>query len=331
MHPRIRSSVAVSCACLLLLVSLALSACAGSSSSAKPTPEATGTPTAQPTPVPTASDTQTALPATSGSALPTEGPSQSLAPVKGLYVRMWDFNPSTGPAGAFFFTSIAISDGKLYYTPDPPDGSPAPIYVGPVVRTITSHGLDVVGNALRNDGLLGKTTDFECPAPSDTDSGPVGGWGYVKLQIVAEGIQYNLRGSCPYGDYSAPSMPVAGSYSAFDDFTTHLANMEGWLGDDLGPAKAWTPEKLVVDAEAPDDAWWEPEVDQHDTVAWVAGTFDHFGVCGELTGTNLTKQLPAIKAAHEGTVFVDSAGQKRVLAIHVLMPNEPATGLCGGS
>lgn len=318
-------------ACLAFTIAVALAACGGAASTGRSA---------------TPSGGQSALPVVSGSVLPSEATIGSLPVVGSLYVRSWFENGSVGPAG-FFFMSTVVSGGKLCYEPDAPDVSPQPLYVAPMTASITSTGIAMIVGEAQKDGLLGATHDFVCAHSSGAQT-TVGG-GVNHLQIVVDGTAHSLSGSCPYSldDTVTPGPNGAqpGTSNAFTDFVAHLGNVTGWLGGELGTPTQWTPGSLAVVAALPDSAFWSPDVDTSDIAQWHVGaasagglgTFSSFGTpfastgaqrCGVVTGNDLTWELPSIATAHVGTVFVDSTGEQRVLAIHPLMPNEPWS-FCG--
>jgi hypothetical protein len=310
-----------------LAVSLALAGCGG----------ATATPTgvASPNPSTSARAGESALPPASGSALPTEAPAESGSPVGSVYIRLWFVNPSLGPDN-FFFTAIVISNGKLYYKPDPAAASPAPLYVAPLAAAISPAGLGTIVGRAGQEGLLGATHEFTCPHAPDAPK--MAGTGTTYLKIVVNGVSHDLTGTCQYEEdpSQASASPAPGTYGAFVDFADHLRNISGWLGSDLEAPAAWTPASLAVTAATPDSAWWSPDVNPGDQATWVAGTFAAFGNsanpgdlrCGVLSGNALASQLPSIEQAQAGTLFVDSTGAQRVLALRVVMPDEPTAAFC---
>jgi hypothetical protein len=283
--------------------------------------------------------TETVLPSDSAGALPSEAPTAVAPAVGTLYVRKWFVNPSIGPSG-FFSTSLVVSGGRLYYVPDAAGESPALLFTKPLSSTITDAGVATVAAEAQRDGLVGATHDFECQHAANADK--LTGSGTTYLTITLNGVPHNLSGSCQYGAEAvitpAPGAIPPGSYAAFADFVAHLGNMTGWLGSDLGAPAPWTPTRLAVIAGVPGDSdWWGPAVDTHDVATWHVGKFASYGAtsnaiggrCEILSGADLTSQLPSLSAAHEGTLFADSTGAKRVLAVRVVMPDEPTTGICG--
>jgi hypothetical protein len=215
------------------------------------------------------------------------------------------------------------------------DDNPAKLYYPAQAADISPNGIQTVVATAQADGLFGATHDFTCP--HDPGAPMMAGKGTTYISIVLNGVAHNLTGACQYEEgIPSPGAPAAGTYRAFVDFGDHLRNMAGWLGSDLGTPAAWAPTSLAVYAATQDAAWWSPGLSPGDTATWVAGTFANFGNksqpislrCGVLTGTSLDAQFPAIKAAHEGTVFSDSTGAQRVLAVRVVMPNEPTADFC---
>ena len=332
-----RSAFHRACACLALALPILLTGCG--SSQATSTASAGPSPTVSPSPAATATATESALPAVSGSALPSEAPSATAPAVGALYVRKWFVNASIGPAG-FFSTSTVVSDGKLYYVPDASGASPALLFTKPLNATLTKAGMATVAAEAQHDGLLGATHDFQCAHTSGATK--AAGTGTTYVTITVNGVTHDLSGGCQYlPDVVITPPPGAippGTYAAYMDFVAHIDNMIGWLGSDLGTPAAWAPTRLAVIAAVPGDAaWWSPTVNSSDVASWHVGTFAGFGTlsqsldlrCGILSGAGLTSQLPSLNTAHEGTLFADSANAKRVLAVRVVMPDEPTTGICG--
>jgi hypothetical protein len=249
-------------------------------------------------------------------------------------------NGSIGPAG-FFSTATVIFEGNLYYVPNPSSSNPSdPLYVSPVAAPITA-GIATIVTRAQQDGLLGATQTFECTHAANAE--PLEGTGTTYLQIVVAGTTHNLSGDCMYQvPTPAPGPPTPGTYNAFKDFVTHLRNISTWPGVTLGAPIPWDPNSLAVFTALPADAWWGPAVTTNSPAVWQVGngTYAGFGAlvdpgnsqdrCGILSGIGLTGQLPSIKQAHAGTLFVDHSTpvEKRVLGIHALMPNEPSVGIC---
>jgi hypothetical protein len=320
-------------------LSLALAGCGSASLTPTPGPTASGAPSASPTAAasPLPSVTESALPVETGSALPTQTPARTFSQPASLYLRMWYINPSIGPEN-YFGTSVVISNGKLYYMPEILPASPVPMYHAPMVASITPAGTAIILAAARQDGLLGAAHDFECL--HSADAGMIAGTGTTYVTIVTDGVSHALSGVCMYGGEEPTPTPAGlqpGTYDAYVDFVAHMRNLSGWLGADLGPAAEWTPTSLAVTAAvAGESDWWSPTVEPGDTAKWLIGTFAAFGKasdpadlrCAVFSGSDLARQLPSIKQATEGTVFIDSAGAERVLAVRVLMPDEPPPSTC---
>lgn len=335
-----RSAFRRACACLTLALPILLTGC-GQTTVVLVTIGAAPSPAQSATPSTTASAvaTETALPSDSASALPSEAPSAPAPAVASLYIRKCVVNPSIGPSG-FFSTSTVVSSGRLYYVSDASGASPALLFTKPVNAAITQAGVATIAAAAQQAGLLGSTHNFECQ--HSANAGKLAGSGATYLTIIVNGVAHNLSGSCQYGAEAVitPALGTIppGTYSAYMDFVTHIDNMIGWLGSDLGAPDPWVPTRLAVVAAVPGDSdWWGPQVNASDVAVWHVGKFASYGTtsgatggrCGILSGADLTSQLPSLNAAHEGTVFADSTGAKRVLAVRVVMPDEPTTGICG--
>ena len=336
-----RSTFRRACACLALALPILLAGCGQNTVVVLATIGSAPSPAQSAAPSTTASavNTETALPSDSASALPSEAPTAVAPAVGTLYIRKWFVNPSIGPSG-FFSASLVVSGGRLYYVPDASGESPALLFTKPLSSTITAAGVATVAAEAQRDGLLGGTHDFECQHAAN--AGKLAGGGTTYLTITLNGVAHNLSGSCQYGAEAvitpAPGAIPPSSYAAFADFVAHLGNMTGWLGSDLGAPAPWTPTRLAVIAGVPGDSdWWGPAVDTHDVATWHVGKFASYGTtsgaiggrCAILSGADLTSQLPSLNAAHEGTGFADNTGAQRVLAVRVVMPDEPTTGICG--
>jgi hypothetical protein len=339
-----RSAFRRACACLALTLPILLTGCGqttvvlstiGSALTASASPAQSAAPSTTASTV----ATETAPPSDSGSALPSEAPTAVAPAVGTLYIRKWFVNPSIGPSG-FFSTSTVVSSGRLYYVPDASGATPALLFTKPVNAAITQAGIATIAAAAQQAGLLGGTHDFECQHAAN--AGKLTGSGTTYLTIIVNGVAHNLSGSCQYGAEAVitpvPGAMPPGSYAAYMDFVTHIDNMIGWLGSDLGAPAAWTPTRLAVIAGVPGESdWWGPQVNTTDVATWHVGKFSSYGTasnaiggrCAILSGADLAGQLPSLNAAHEGTVFADSTGAKRVLAVRVVMPDEPTTGICG--
>jgi hypothetical protein len=257
---------------------------------------------------------------------------------------MWSVNASVGPSN-FFFSSLAISGGSLYYTLDRysirDDTKPTPLYVSPTTATISQAGIRTIAARIERDGLLGATHEFGCAG----GAGGVAGAGTTYVQIVIDGVTHDLSGGCAgeSGASTPAPVPAPGTYDAFEDLLSHLGDMSGWLGHELGTPRAWDPTRMAVIADVPTEALWEGEIWGHPdpspgTAHWQLGTWTNFGKlvdpantqerCAVLSGAGLTTQLPSVKAAHAGTVFLDPAKEERVLAVRPLLPNEPPPSFC---
>ena len=339
-----RSTKSIAGACVAIGLSALLIGCGSSLASASPSaqPVPFVSPSAQLVPdvvasasdLPTLAASESAIPVESAGALPTAAPTAAPVVVSDLYVRMWFVNVSIGPDN-YFFSDTVISGGKLYYMPYRPDTGVVPLYVSPMSATISPAGMGIVASMIAADGLLGATHDFVCA--HDPEAGAMAGSGITYLQIVTHGVTHDLSGSCPYGPATrTAAIPAPGTYDAFADFVAHLKNMTGWLGDQLGRPSGWDSGKLVVLADVPAEAFWD--LTGSGTASWLVVAWSNFGKlvdpanvqerCGILSGTDLAKQLPSIKQAHSGTLFVDSAKIQRVLALRPLLPNEPPPSFC---
>jgi hypothetical protein len=270
------------------------------------------TPSASPTPTPTPTATPTASPTSVAS---------------GLYLRYWMVAP-LGPQWRFASVPIVISDGKLLTVePVVVVNNKAPMYQQPVSRTITEAGLARILAEAQNDGLLGSKTVFECPP--DPEGGIIAGTPWYYMQVIVGGVNHEFNGGCRTVTPSAPpGTPAPGTWYAFEEFRSHLADPAAWLGADLGPKTEYDASSLAVLVMpfGPDS------VDSPDTtspVTWPLGPFASFGKgdtnfrCAVVTGGDAATLLPIVKTAFRDSTFIDGTGAYANLVVRVFQPGEP--------
>jgi hypothetical protein len=236
----------------------------------------------------------------------------------GFYLRAWE-TQALAPQYTFTRLSIVtISDGQLI------DGRvaipaiyPGPLWIGPSARPISTTGIASIVSEARSLGLLGAKSDF-------TDGGVAGATtGHV--QMVVEGVTYDLTGSVSVSD-GVSATP--GTAAAFEAFWQKLADTTGWLGTALGAATPYEPARLAVLAMPP----VEPSAGINaNEVPWPLVTpFNSFGTayggtgnrCAVVSGADLAKLLPVVKQSNQLTRFVDGDGVKDSLLVRVLVPGE---------
>jgi hypothetical protein len=265
----------------------------------------------------------TTAPATpSGSAVPA-GSSAAGGSVNGFYLRAWQ---TQALAPQYTFGSVptaTVSDGQFI------DGMvaipmiyPGPLYVGLSARPVSAPGIQAIVAEARADGLMGETTDFS--------KGLMPGAVSAHIQLVVDGVSHELTGSLPTGTPAASVTP--GTPEAFEAFWSKLQTLNTWLAADLGPSASYSPTSIAVLLTPPTAG---PTDIKPQVVAWpLAGTFAKFGTpmgndsdrCGIVTGSDLAKLLPAVRAGNALTRFTDSTGATDAIAVRVLVPGE--TGPC---
>jgi hypothetical protein len=289
---RHRSFVAVFCA-----VALAASAC-GSSGTAAPVAS----------PTPTASQSSSAEPTASAST--------------GFYLRWWT-TAALGPEDVFAVAPLVISDGSLVAVMYAEEA----LYTQPVSQTISPAGLAKIKAEALADGLLGSISSVECPHAAGAE--PLAGASTGHLMIVVDGVSHELTAECAYDQPSpAPGTPEPGTWAAYQRFGNLLADPATWLGADLGPEQAFEPDGLLVlTLLVPDDI----EVPDEDLVTWPLESFEAFGSplgdsdnnCAVVRGADMASLLAVVEPLSQGAVFVDEAGDWRMLMVRAFMPGEP--------
>ena len=263
---------------------------------------------------PTASVDPTPAPSPNPSAQPSPQPS----PVPGnFYLRAW-YTQALPPVHTFSWLPVlTIQDGLVI------DGNvavpaifPGPFLIVPIARPISDAGITTIVDEARRLGLLGDVTDF-------TGNGPMPGSRLGQLQLVVDGVTYNLTGN--------PDTPVGGdaevgSAEAFAAFWQELSFLDGWIGGELGQNIQYRPERVALLFTAP--AQPEPGLEQQ-LVTWpLPGSFETIGAefpgepgarCVTLAGEDLDATLPQLLGANQLTVFHDEVdGQRSALAVVVV-------------
>ena len=314
-------------------LSLVVAACSGSSSG----PFASGA-------IATASPQTTTVAPSAASAAAAASGAPSAAP-NDLYVRSWSVGASD-PVGFYFSVPQVISDGQVRYVPEVQYTSdlPSPLFTAPLGRSISPAGQAAIVARAQADGLLGATSTFDCVPPAGTD--PTVGGAVPHFQIKTGGASHDISGSCLFDVPSAaPASPAPGTWAAFNDFATNMANLSGWLGPELGPETPFEPASVIVWEAPAAGAWWGPiQVDPNaaarpwplktplasfgNPVHWSGVAAPDPSRCTVLTGPDVHTLLTAVTGALDNTQFTDGT-TTRVLAIVVVMPGEPTDGLCG--
>ena len=137
-------------------------------------------------------------------------------------------------------------------------------------------------------------------------------------------------------DVMADPMPAAQppSATAFGMFWQRLSTLEEWMPGELGPASAYTPQRISVAVVAPHD----PSGLDPNRVAWpLERPFAETGEawvmpetrCATFEGDELEALLPLLTASTQITIFVDSTDAERGLLVRPLVPGEPTP--CGAA
>lgn len=246
------------------------------------------------------------------------GPSGSSS-ASGFYLRAWR-TQALAPWYTFgWLPNVTISDGQyISGMVAVPAIYPGPIYVGLSSRPISARGIDMIVAEARKDGLLGAESDF----PEGVMPGSI----TAHIQLVVDGVAYELTGALPteLGPASAPP----GTGSAFASFWSRLETLDAWLSTELRPSTPYTPTRIAAMLTPPTEA--SGGIAPNETPWPIASTFATFGQpyggsvyrCATVTGTDLATLLPVIKASNQLTRFVDSTGAKVSLQARVLVPGE---------
>jgi hypothetical protein len=279
---------------------------------------------------PTPSSTPTTAPPPSATAAPTAGattPSPSPAAIS-LYLRSWTRHASIGPVNSFGNVPLVIANGELLSVNDQGTAGPVPLFTSPQRRSVSQAALRTILAEAETDGLLGEATSFVCP-PAENGGVVVGGPGPTFLELVVNGVTYELSATCESAQPSVtPGTPAPATWAAFRRFTTLLSDASSWLGAEIGPAVAYDPDRLAVLVIPVDPSPATPN--PADVVPWpLAGRFDSFGVayawgrCAVVSGPHTAALLAAVRPASADTVFRDGRGALAQLIVRTFMPGEP--------
>lgn len=275
---------------------------------------------AAPGPAPTPS------PTSSASASPSATPAPSPSPAAGLYLRAWQTQALPPEHTLSWLPTLTISgnvaiDGNVAI----PMIFPGPLMIMPNARQISPQGQASIVELARQLGLLDGATDF-------TEGGlmPGGMTAHVLLTIDGQTVELvgdpNATGRCAPGDMRCPAEPATAEAFAF--FWARLSYLDDWLGHELSGPLSYQPERLVVVTTPPSPmdvpltpAAWPLDVPLADFgEPWaIEGSR-----CAVVEGEQLETLLPALLAANQATVFVDTADESRAILARVLVPGEPS-------
>jgi hypothetical protein len=255
------------------------------------------------------------------SAAPSATPTGSVA--GGFYLRAWQ-TQALAPQNTFgWLPTVTIADGSyIGGMVAIPMIYPGPLYIDPSARPITAAGIAAIVAEARADGLLGDKTDFS--------AGSAPGSILAHIQLTVDGVTHDLAGPLPI---DASTIGDPGTPAAFSAFWNRIGSMDTWLAADLGRSQPYAPSSLAVLLVPPSDAASGITPNE---VPWpltsVLATFGQpFGGsvyrCAAVTGADLEKLLPVVRAANALTRFTDTAGTKTSLQVRVVLPGEPSP--CG--
>jgi hypothetical protein len=208
--------------------------------------------------------------------------------------------------------------------------SPGPL-VNPLFGArLTEEGWKAIADEAESSGLLSGATDFTGGAmPMGSAAG--------RLEIVIDGRTFDLTGDptrvvrCG----TQRCIPDPGTPEAFAAFWSRLTDLEGWLGDGIGPQEPWTPAAYaVLVGPAPAE---EPPV-AVEPLPWpFAGPSSSFGEvlagdptrrCGTVSGEAAASLTAALANASQLTrwrdpVAPDAPEALLGLVVRPLLPGEP--------
>jgi len=227
--------------------------------------------------------------------------------------------------------SIVITlDGRVLSAGAVPAIFPGPLLSPIIERQLTPAGWAKVVAEARAAGLLSGVADF-------TDGRIPPGGQSVRLELVADGREYILTGdpSRIMVCVTTPCIPQPGSPEAFGGFLNNLANLDGWLGADLGRETLHVPAGYAIIVGPPPDQADLPQP----VIAWpLAGGVAAFGLplgdgrsrCGIVTGDAFASIRPALQSANQLTKWRDPVdGSFHGLVVRPLLPGDgnPCEGL----
>jgi hypothetical protein len=283
----------------LVLMTILLAACSVGGPSPSPAPS--------PTPSPT----------------PSPQPSPSPSPATAFYLRAW-YTQALPPRNTFnWLAMLTVADGVLL------DGNvaidmifPGPLTVLPIARQITPDGIAMLVDEARRLGLLSDKTDY-------TGGQPMPGGRLAQLQLIVDGVTYNLTGNpdLQIVCVRAPCEAAPGTPEAFAAYWQELGMAETWLDAELGPDQLYVPDRLALLLTPPSDQGMpnRPVDWPFDTPlaeAGVAYPGEADDRCVTLAGDALAAVWPTLRDGNQLTVFVDSAGTQAAPIVRVLVPGD---------
>lgn len=277
----------------LVALVILLAACGGEAQTQGPPPAGPTTgpsPSAEPTAVPAPVPSPTPEPAVTLRATET----QAILPV---YRFAW------------LPTLLVTADGTAYQPASVPAITPGPLVPPIDVRPVTEAGIARIIADARSAGLLSGQTDF-------TGGMPLMGARQARLQLTVDGVAYDLVGDptrlvrCDPGT-RCPN-PEPGTPEAFAAFWAQLADLDGWLGSEVGRATGYAPEAFSI-LVGPGPA--EPTAGLAPVIWPLGGRFAFFGDpvladtslrCGTVTGQEAQVLGPSLYEATANQAWLES-------------------------
>jgi hypothetical protein len=204
------------------------------------------------------------------------------------------------------------------------------IYPGPALpnlqrATITPAGMQILLEAARDAGLLGRDVHYDLEGIMDASSAEFtlnaeGGVHTVSAYALMEGTE------TPQG----PDAAVTEARSRLATLQTQLGNLDALLGGELGPWSAYQAEsvQLLVGPGAPDDGQGLTQ----QPVAWPLSTpLATFGEalpdllagqrCGVVSGDDVDALMPLLEAANSLSPWTDGDASYGII-VRPLLPAE---------
>ena len=269
------------------------------------------------------------------SAAPSQAPSTppSSAPPSGEgFSLRTKLSQSIPPAAAFdaLRPPVAIEDGVLFI--HAPLDTSFPMGLATILQghAISDAGIQMIIDAATQAGLLSGTTDF---APDRMPGSKV-----AEIVLVIDGVEHRITGDpdrqivC----VTTPCEAAPGTPEAFGGYWAKLQDPQAFLGDELGAAEAYEPERIAILLTEPKlDATLEP-----DYAEWPleGASMRDFGVefpgappsrCGVVEGDDVPVMIDALRAANEYTRWRDGSGDEYGIVSRPLFPDEESP--CGPS
>jgi hypothetical protein len=194
----------------------------------------------------------------------------------------------------------------------------------------TPDGVAGLIDEARRLGLLSDKTDY-------TGGQPMPGARLAQLQLIVDGITYNLTGNpdLQIECVRAPCDAAPGTPEAFAAYWQELTMAETWLDSELGPSQQYVPDRVALLLTPPTEQGMpnRPVDWPYDTPLAQAGV-DYPGETGDrcvtLSGDALAAIWPTLRDGNQLNVFVDGAGTLAAPVVRVLVPGDDSPCPDGG-